>query len=117
MVRTGAADAIDPPRSGPGPHLALAGKGGAGHLPALVHIADALGVGHPCLCQEDLVEVDFTAHVTPREDLHARLVQVDEEVGDALAFWSVGTGSSQQHGEVRKMRPCRPYLLACDPPL
>ena len=67
--------------------------------------------------EEHLVEVDLAGDVAQRPHLDAGLVQVDEEVGDALALRDVGVGAGQQHAEVGEVRPRGPHLLAGDDPL
>ncbi len=65
--------------------------------PAVAHVADPLRVGHPGPVEEHLVEVDLAAEVAERAHLDARLVQVEEEVRDALALRRVGIGAGEQH--------------------
>ena len=52
------------------------------------------------LVEEHLVEVDLAADVAQRPHLDAGLVQVDEEVGDALALRRRRVGAGQQDREV-----------------
>ena len=116
-VGPAAADPVDAARARARDHLALARERGVGHLPALAHLADPLGVGHAGVVEEDLVEVDLAADVAQRPHVDAGLAQVDQEVGDALALGHVGVGPGQQHGVGREVRPRRPHLLAVDDPL
>ena len=68
--------------------------------PAVPHLADPLRVGNPGPIEEHLVEVDLAAEVAERADLDARLVEVEQEVRDALALRRVGIGAREQHREV-----------------
>src|SRR5262249_21370621 len=83
-------DAVDAPAAPPGHHLALAGEGRARDLPSVTDRTDPLRVGDTRPLEEHLVEVDLAADVTQRPHLDAGLVQVEQEVRDALAFRSVG---------------------------
>ena len=74
-------------------------------------------VGDPGRVEEDLVEVDLTAHVAQRANLDAGLVQIDEEVRQPLALGHVDVGAGEQHGPVREVRPRGPHLLTGDDPV
>jgi len=63
-----------------------------------------------------LEELDLAADVRQRPHLDPRLVQVDEEVGDAFVLGQIHVGPGQQHGEVGAVGPGRPYLLPADHP-
>ena len=66
--------------------------------------------------EEHFVEVDLTTDMAQRPHLHARLMQIEEEVGDAGALRRVGIGAREQHAEVGEMRPGGPDLLPVDDP-
>ena len=89
----------------------------SGDAPPVVHVADTLRVGDARVVEEHLVEVDVAGDVAQRPDLDARLVQVDEEVGDALALGDVGVGAREQHGPVGEVGPRGPDLLAGHDPV
>ena len=67
--------------------------------------------------EEHLAEVDLAGDVTQRPDVDARLVHVDQEVGDALALLDVGVRPGEQHRVVGGEAPRGPDLLAGDDPL
>ena len=67
--------------------------------------------------EEHLVEVDLAGDVAQRPHLDAGLVEVDEEVGDALALGDVGVGAGEAHAEVGDVGPGGPHLLAGEHPL
>src|SRR5947209_7173363 len=67
--------------------------------------------------EEHLVEVDLAAEVAEGANLDARLVQVEQEVRDALALRGVGIGTREQHRDVGTVRPRGPHLLPGDEPL
>ena len=90
----------------------LAGQRRVGDLPALTDLADAVLVGNDRPVEEHLVELDLAADVAQRPHLHARLVQVEQEVRDALALRRVGFGAREQDREVGEVRPGAPHLLA-----
>ena len=64
--------------------------------------------------EEHLVEVDVAGDVAQRAHVDTGLVQVEQEVRDALALRHVGIGAREQHAEVGDVRPGRPHLLAGD---
>src|SRR5262249_49208951 len=112
-----AADAIDAARAFARHHLALPGEGRPRDPPAVPDLTHALGVGDARPVEENLVEVDLAAHVAQRPHLDAGLVQVEQEVRDALALRRVGIGAGEEHGEVGPVRPGGPDLLARHDPL
>ena len=67
--------------------------------------------------EEHLVEVDLAGDVPQRPHVDAGLVQVDEEVRDALPLRDVGIGAGEQHAEVGEVRPRGPHLLAGHEPV
>jgi len=85
--------------------------------PTVAHRPDPLRVGHAGGVEVDLVEVDLTGDVGQRAHLDPGLVEVDEEVRDALALGGARVGAGQQHTEVGKVRPRGPHLLTGDDPL
>ncbi len=97
-------------------HLAFAGQGGVGHPPAVPDRPDPLVVGHAGTVEEHLVEVDLAGQVAQGPDLDARLVQVDQEVGDPVALGRVGIGAGQHDAVVRHVGPGGPHLLAVEHP-
>src|SRR5690606_34518563 len=68
---------------------ALVEQRGVGGGPAVVHVADAVLVGHLGVGEEHLVEHGVAGHLLERPDLDARLVHVDGEPGDALVLRGV----------------------------
>ena len=74
-------------------------------------------VGDDRAVEEHLVEVDLAGDVPQRPDLDTGLVQVDEEVRDALPLRDVGIGAREQHAEVGEVRPRGPHLLAGHEPV
>ena len=111
VVDPRAPDAIDATGPRARHHLALRREGRTGDTPPVVHLPDALRVGDPRVVEEHLVEVDVTRDVAERPDLDARLVQIDEEVGDALALGYVGVGAREEDRPVGEVGPRRPHLL------
>src|SRR6266540_6392851 len=117
VVDAGAADAVDTARTRACHHLPLRRQRRAGDPPTVTDRADALRVRHSRAIEEHLVEVLFTGDVAQRSDLDPPLVQIEQEVGDALALGHIGVGASEQHGEVGAVRPRRPHLLPVHDPL
>ena len=79
------ADAIDAARARARHHLPLARKRRVRDLPALADLADAVRRrARRASVEEHLVEVDLAADVAQRPNLDAGLVQVEQEVRDAL---------------------------------
>ena len=110
-------DAVDPARAAPRHHLPLARERGARDPPAVADLADPVDVGHARPVEEHLVEVDLAAEVPERSHLDPGLVEVQQEVRDALALRGVGVGSGEEHGEVGEVRPRGPDLLPGHDPL
>ena len=100
--------------AGTGP---LVGQGGVGHPPAVVEPAQDLVVADPGLVEEDLVEHGPPRHLPQRPDLDARLIHVEDEVGDAPALGRIGVGTGDQHGQVGGLTGRGPHLLPADHPL
>ena len=66
--------------------------------------------------EEHLVEAGRAGHAADRADLHAGLVHVDDERGEALVLRRVGVGAGEQQPEARLVRHRRPDLLSRSPP-
>src|SRR4029079_1536982 len=91
-VDAGTADPVHAPGAGAAHHLPFTRERGARDPPALARRAHALRVGHAHTVEEHLVEVDLTTEVAQRTHGDAGCVQVNEEVGEALALRHVGVG-------------------------
>ena len=92
-------------------------QGGHRHPPALAHLADPIGVGHPHLGEVHLVELGLAGHLAQRPHLHARRVHVQGEVGQPLVLGGVGIGAGHEHAPVGDVGQRVPHLLAGDDPL
>ncbi len=117
MAHARASDAVHATRPRARHHLAFPRQRGVGDLPPGTHGTDPAVVGDPGRVEEHLVEVDLTAQVAERADLHTRLVEIDEEVRQPLALGHVDVGAGQEHGPVRDVRPRGPHLLTGDDPV
>src|ERR1700677_3924850 len=117
ITNTRTADAVYSSRARARHHLSLSRQSGVGHLPPGTDLAHPARVGNPGRLEEDLVEVDLTAHVTQRANLDAGLVQIDQEIRKALSLGHLGIGPGKQHRPVREVRPCGPHLLPRDDPV
>ena len=95
----------------------LVHQGRGRHLPAVAHVGDQElrlddGIG-----EEHLVERGVAVHLPERMDLHAGLLHVEDEVGEALVLGHVPVGARQQQAPVGLVRAGGPHLLAVDHPL
>ena len=94
----------------------LVGQCGARQAPAVVDRAHHHVVGDEHIVEEHLVEQLGAGDLAQRSHDDARRLHVDDEVGDALVFRSVGIGTGQAHPVVRLLRPGVPHLLPGEPP-
>ena len=67
--------------------LAFVCQRGHRHRPAVVGRPDDVLVRHHRVGEEHLVEGGAAVHLLERAHVDARLVHVDDEVGDALVLW------------------------------
>jgi len=108
-------------------HPALAGSGlaadrdalvhqrGVGDLPALAAPADDIGLRHPDIGEEDLVELGAAGHRLERAHVDARRVHRQQNIADALIFARrVGLGAHEHEHHVGVMGRAGPDLLAVD---
>src|SRR5882757_7432410 len=94
----------------------LVGQRGAGQRPAAVDLPDHHLVGHEHVIEEHLVEEVVAGDLTQRPDVDALRAHVDQEVRDALVFWSVWVRPGETHAPLGPVRPRRPYLLPGEKP-
>ena len=68
--------------------------------PAVVDVAEAVGVGDPHLVEEHLVEAGAAGHLAQRPHLDAGRLHVDDEPGEALVLGQVGVGAGDDLADV-----------------
>jgi len=101
---------------GVGQAAALEAEGRHRRLPAVAGSADQVAVGDDGVVEEDLAELAATGQLADPAHLDARLLQVDDEVADALVGRSLGVGAGEQEAAVGVVGPRRPDLLAVEDP-
>src|SRR4029450_10575466 len=67
--------------------------------------------------EDALVDPGPARHLAEQHDLDARLLHVDDEVGDAGVLGLVGIGAGDEHRQVGDLAPGGPHLLAVHNPL
>ena len=106
---------LQPRHDAQGVAAALVGEGRLGDAPAGVHLADQVVGRDAHVGEEDLGELVGDAGDLPqRTHLDARLVHVDDQVGDALVLGRVAVGAHQHDAQVGLRRAAGPDLLAVD---
>ena len=106
--------------SGPSPghhRLALAAQAGPGDGPAAAGLADPVGVAHPHLVEEDLVEGGAAGHLPQRPDGHAGRPHVDQEHRQARVLGRRRIGPDQKFADVGDVSGRGPDLLPGDDPV
>ena len=76
---------------------ALVHQRGDGHVPAVARLTDDVLVGDVGVLHEDLVELGLAGDLAQRADLHALLLHVHEEVGEALVLGRVRIAARHEH--------------------
>ena len=106
------------------PHLQREGQAGAlvhergdRHRPAVALPADDVLVRDPRLLEEQLVELGLAGDLHQRPDLHAVLLHVEQEVGEAPVLRRVRVGAGDEHAPLGLVRVGGPHLLAGHDPL
>ena len=94
----------------------LGGQRGAADLPAAVDVAEHQIVGHEHVVDEHGVEHLIAGELTQRPHLDSLAGHVQQEVRDAIVFWSARLRPGQQHAPMSELRGRGPDLLAGDPP-
>ena len=89
---------------------------GQGNGPSLVHIAEAMVVGHAHVGEEHLVERCSAGHLAKWSNLHAGSVHVDDEPGESLVFGKVRIRAADDLTEVGELCSGGPHLLAGNDP-
>ena len=92
------------------------GQGVAGQRPTPVNLPHHHLIGNEKIVEEHLVEILVPGDLTQWPDLDTGRAHIDQEVGDALVFRSVGIGPGQAHAPVRLVRCRGPHLLAVEIP-
>ena len=87
------------------------------HPPSLAGRADDVGVGHPRVGEEHLVERGVPVHLAHRAHLDAGLAHVDREVREAAVLRGVPVGAGDEQAVVGVVGAGVPQLLPVDDPL
>ena len=86
-------------------------------MPALAFGAEAVGVGHPDVGEEHLVELGLAGDLAQRPDLHTRIGHVAQKVRQSRVLGHVRVGSRDQDRHLRVLGAGRPHLLPIDNPV
>ena len=95
----------------------LVGQRHLQHRPPAARFADEVGVRHPRVGDEDLVELRFPGDLMNRPDLDAGLAHREDEKTDAPVFGYVPVGAGHQQAVVGGGGEGGPHLLAVDHPV
>ena len=95
----------------------LVGERGDRGPPAIARRADHVGVRHPDVAEEHLVEDGVAVHLAQRPHLDAGLAHGHHEERDAPVLGDVPVGAGQQHPVGGPVRGRVPHLLAVHDPL
>ena len=87
-----------------------------GNTPSVADVADAVGVGHTDVGEENLVELRFTGDLPQWPDLDTRCTHVDDEVREPGVFDGAGIGARHQDCALGVVRARCPHLLTVDHP-
>src|SRR5207253_3067678 len=88
----------------------------AGHGPALVDLADALGVGHDDVVEELLTEVGTAVDLADDAQRDARGVDRYPEPGEPTVLGHTPIGPREAQPVVGEVRPRAPHLRAVEDP-
>src|SRR6202022_3061071 len=94
----------------------LGGERSAADLPAAVDLTEHQLVWNQYVVDEDGVEHRVSGQLAQRLDLHTLAAHIEQEVGDAVVFWSGRVRPCQQHAPMRYLRCGGPDLLTGDAP-
>ena len=68
-------------------------EGRCRHLPAVTKLSDLKIWHHLGIGQKHLIERGMAVHLLQRHRFDARLMHVDDEIGQALVLWHVHVGA------------------------